>query len=118
MLLRLVLAICQVRAGGVVLLTLSLVSGSWREQTGGHHESERADGAEGAVEDHSVGRGELPGQALRVHAGVPEHSGQEFPKDPLYQGGEWPVSVTSGCFNVQRVKQGGCMTAMFNMYFD
>jgi len=84
-----------VRAGGVVLLTLSLVTGSWREQTGGHHESERADGAEGAVEDHSVGRGELPGQALRVHAGVPEHSGQEFPKDPLYQGGEWPVSV---CF--------------------
>lgn len=88
-----VLVICQ-RAGGVVLLTLSFnVAGSWREQTGGRHESARADGAEGAVEDHGVGRGELPGQALRIHAGVPEHSGQGFPKDPLYQGGQWPVSV-------------------------
>lgn len=95
----LIVVICQVRAGGVVLLTLSLnVADSWREQTGGHHESARADGAEGAVEDHCVGRGELPGQALRVHAGVPEHSGQGFPKDPLYQGGQWPVSVCLSSF--------------------
>lgn len=95
--------ICQVRAGVVVLLTLSLnVVSSWREQTGGHHESARADGAAGAVEDHSVGRGKLPGQALWVHAGVPKHSGQGFPKDSLHQGGQRPVSV--------------CVKAHFNLF--
>ena len=51
-----------------------------------------ADGTDGPVQDHSLGGGELPGKALWVHAGVPEHHGEGLQQDPLHQGWEWTVS--------------------------
>ena len=71
---------------------------SWAERiprkskpTNSQHEHS-ADGADGSVQDHRVGGGELPGQALRVHAGVPEHHGEGIQQDPLHEGRERTVS--------------------------
>lgn len=61
------------------------------------------DGANGPVPDHSLGGGELPGKALWVHAGMPEHHGEGLQQNPLHQGREWTVSLEAlvFCFSTQ-----------------
>lgn len=70
--------------------TLTLVRDNPKGRSSSHEHS--TDGADGPVQDHSLGGGELPGKALWVHAGVPEHHGEGLQQDPLHQGWEWTVS--------------------------
>lgn len=76
--------------------SLKLSSESNPQGSSSSHEHS-TDGADGPVQDHSLGGGELPGKALWVHAGVPEHHGEGIQQDPLHQGWEWTVSWPCCC---------------------